>query len=96
MANDFITIVVTQNNQAQASQLKGFTMQASQVYATAVQIRNKMTHMYSGTDFTRLETEFGLPSNQGQAMFDLMNGIVGVMDGTMQNNNFKTITEKVG
>ena len=96
MANDFVTVIVTTNNQANASQLKNFTLQAAQVYTTAIHIRNKMTHMYAGTDFTRLETEFGLPSNQGQAMFDLMNGIVGVLDGTMQNPNFKTLTEKVG
>jgi hypothetical protein len=95
MAIDFITVTVDANK-TQSTQLKNFTALVAQVYGMAAQIRNKMTHMYNGADFTMLETEFGIPSGKGQEVFDLLNGSVNAMDGTMQNSNLKTITEKLG
>jgi len=96
MADDFILVVVTPQNQAQAQQLKSLAMSAAQVHSLAISLRDKMTHMFEGSDFTRLETEFGLPAGQGQPVFDMVNGAIGAMDGTMQNPDFKTLTEKLG
>jgi hypothetical protein len=96
MANDFILITVNAQNQSQASQLKNLASVAAQVYSMAAAVRNKMTHMNTGSDFTRIETEFGLQPGTGQEVFDMVNGALNAMDGTMQTSDFKTMTEKLG
>ena len=96
MAVDFIPITVGSNMQSQAQQLKNLTLQVTQVYMQTVSLRNLMTHMNDGVDFSQLEKQFGLPTGKGQEVFDLLNGAANAMDGTMQNNNIKTITEKLG
>lgn len=97
MANDFIPITIPSGDgQSQAQLLKTFCVSLSSVYGQAVALRDKMTHMNNPPDWTVLETKFGVPSGQGQAVFDLMNGAVQAMQGTSTNSNIKTITEKMG
>jgi hypothetical protein len=55
-----------------------------------------MTHSNDGTDFTDIETLFGVEAGSGQVVFDLVNGSTGAMIGQFQNADCKTITEKVG
>jgi hypothetical protein len=55
-----------------------------------------MTHNNDGTNFTDIETLFGIEAGEGQTVFDLVNGSTGAMVGTFQNTDCKTITEKVG
>lgn len=96
MAIDFIPITVSGNLQSQAQQLKNLTLQVTQVYTTITALRNVMTHLNDGVDFSRLEAQFGLSAGDGQRVFDLLNGAVGAMDGNMQNKNIKSITELLG
>jgi maltose-binding protein MalE len=96
MAVDYIKIDTTGANAIQASELKQWVGLTRQVYEIADRIRDKMTHMYAGTDFAALEMYYGLPAGKGQMVFDLLNGSVGAMEGTFQNNNIKTVTETLG
>jgi hypothetical protein len=96
MANDFILITVTTENQTFSQQLKNLAGAMGQIYAQMSAVRNKMSHMFEGGDFSRIEKEWGIPAGQGQAVYDLINGALSAADGTMQNPNFKTITEKLG
>lgn len=55
-----------------------------------------MGHLNDGSNFSDIESAFGLEAGQGQILFDLVNGAVGSMEGQFQVNDAKTITEKVG
>lgn len=55
-----------------------------------------MNHNNDGTTFTAIETLFGLPTGKGQAVFNMVNGSVGSMEGTFQVADAKNITEQVG
>lgn len=96
MAIDFIPINQNQAGATQAIALKNAISIGAQFYQQMTAIRNQMTHMEDGTTFTALETYFGLPAGQGQAIFNLVNGAVGVIEGTFQNNNIQTLTQQVG
>lgn len=65
-------------------------------YERMKQVREVMSHLNDGSDWTALETAFGIAAGKGQVLFDLVNGSVGTMEGTFQTADAKTITEKVG
>lgn len=93
MAVDFIPITLTA---PQGSQLKTAILSLIQAQAQLNSVLGLMTHMEDGVTFTKLETQFGLPAGTGQTVFNLINGTVGVMNGTFQNNNAVTLTQQVG
>lgn len=95
MAGDFILVDNTKAGAAQAILLKNAISIGRQFYQQMTSIRQIMTHMNDGTDFTAIETFFGLPAGDGQLVFNLVNGSVGVIEGTFQNNNIKTLTEQL-
>ena len=95
MARDFITITSTATS-VQAPLLKSYISALRQAYNLGAQCAAIMTHNNDGTDFTDVETLFGVESGEGQAVFDLVNGSTGAMNGLFQNNDCKTITEQVG
>lgn len=91
--NDFIAINPNAP-QAQMLLMAIRTLRAAQ--DQLAQSLDKMTHLNNGTDFTPLETQFGVPSGKGQVVFDLCNGAMGSMKGTFQTPDATTITQKVG
>lgn len=93
MAKDFISI----NMQApQAAMLRNYITNLRAAYNAGAQVREMMTHMNDSTDFSAIETMFGVPAGSGQTVFDLVNGSTGAMVGNFQTSDCKTITEKVG
>jgi hypothetical protein len=46
--------------------------------------------------WTDFETLFGLPAGKGQAVFTLLDGSVGSMEGRFQTDAAKVLTETVG
>ena len=44
-----------------------------------VQLKNDMDNMVSGTDYTLIETNFGLPTGKGQIFYNLVAGTVAEM-----------------
>jgi hypothetical protein len=56
---------------------------------------NIASHLNNGVDFIALESAFGLQAGQGQIVFDLLNGTLGALNGTMQNSNAIALTSRV-
>lgn len=94
MPNDFVLVDNTKTGASQAIALKNAISIGRQFYQQMTAIRQQMTHMNDGTTFTAIETYYGLPVGSGQTMFNLVNGSVGVIEGTFQNNNVKTLVEQ--
>jgi len=97
MASDFIQIDMSNLAVAtQAQLLKQFVATLRNAYEIGGRVRAIMLHTHDGTVFTDLERLFGLPPGEGNAVFDLVNGSIGAMEGTFQNDDCKQITEQVG
>jgi hypothetical protein len=96
MSRDFIKIDASVTTATQASLLKSYVNALRQAYELGTRVKAIMTHNNDGTTFTDIETYFGLPAGKGQAVFNLVNGSVGSMEGTFQVADAKTITEQLG
>jgi hypothetical protein len=96
MAIDFIKIDTTQIAATGAMALKNYIATLRSAYELGLHCLAIMDHNNDGTDFTPLETLFGIPVGQGQAVFDMVNGSVGSMEGKFQVADAKNITEQVG
>ena len=96
MAIDYIK--VDSSNAATATQavfLKDYARQLRVAYDLGKKVRATMTHMHDGVDFTGIETLFGLPVGTGQAVFDLVNGSIGSMEGQFQVDDAVELTERI-
>lgn len=96
MARDFIAINTTAPAAIGAGPLKTYVRQMRDAYQSGQWIKAVMVHNNDGTNFTDIETLFGLPAGSGQVVFDLVNGSVGAMEGTFQVADCVVLTEKVG
>jgi len=97
MASDFIQIDMSNQTVAsQAALLKQYVSILRSSYEIGTRVRAVMLHTHDGADFTELERLFGVPPGEGNAVFDLVNGSIGAMEGTFQNDDCKQITEQVG
>lgn len=93
---DFIKIDSNQSGATQASLLRNYVNALRQAYEIGTRVKAIMTHNNDGTVFTDIELVFGLPVGKGQAVFNLVNGSIGSMEGTFQVPDAKTITEQLG
>jgi len=93
MAKDFIAI---SNVAPGAGLLRSFVSAQRQSYNLGKQCQAIAGHLNDGTDWTQLEAFFGVTAGKGQALFNLINGAVGSMEGSFQVADAKTITEQVG
>lgn len=59
-------------------------------------VRETGFRMFDGSDFTVFEENYGIPTGQGQTVFDLVNGILNALDGTAQNANAEEFMDRVG
>ncbi len=96
MARDFIPIDATQAAASQANLLKQTVAIMRQALNLLTQCRAVATHLNDGTVFTDIETRFGVPAGQGQAVFNLLNGAYGSTQGTFQVSDFQTMVDKMG
>jgi hypothetical protein len=94
--NDYIKIDMSTTTAVEAGSLKSAIRQLETAKQQLTSVLNKMGHNTNGTVFTSLEALYGLPAGQGQTVFDLVNGTIGAMNGTFQNNNSTTLIERVG
>jgi hypothetical protein len=83
------------NTATQANMLKQYVASMRTTFDLGTRIIGTMSNMNDGTIFTQIETYFGLPTGQGQTVFNLVNGSIGAMNGTFQNPNCKQITEQL-
>lgn len=96
MAKDFINIDPTQSAATQARKLISYINAQRSAYNLGAEVIGIMGHNNDGIDFSKIEVLFGLPPGKGQAVFDLVNGSWGAMNGTFKVSDAKTITEQVG
>jgi len=96
MASDYIKIDVTMNGAKEAQNLVNAIHQLRTAYESLTRIKAKMFHNFDGSNVTDLEALFGLATGKGQIVLDLVNGSVGAMEGTFQNDDCKQLTEQVG
>jgi hypothetical protein len=96
MASDFIPIDATKAGATQANVLKSYIQTLRTAYELGGRVKGIMDHNQDGTVWTALEALFGLPAGKGQTVYNLVNGSVGAMEGTFQNDDSKQITEQVG
>lgn len=96
MARTFIKVDTSQSSATHAGLLRAFVQQQRAAYEIGAKVRAIMSNNNDGTIFTDIEALFGLPAGKGQAVFDLVNGTVGAMEGTFTNNNGKSIGELIG
>jgi len=100
MAADFIKIVRTDSAAVFAGDLlRVITLTKELLAGLEVLIRRGYRQFDTGPDpddFTMFEVNHGLPLGTGQAVFDMLNGTQGVLNGTMQNTQALELTARVG
>ena len=96
MARDYIRVDSTTTTATQAADLKAFVSVLRDAYQRGKKIIAIMGHNNDGSNFADIEALYGLPAGKGQAVFDLVNGAVGSMEGTFQVDDAKELTERVG
>lgn len=100
MPADFISVNTSTTTATRAQALKNAVAQfraAQQALQAELAIMN---HAFDGSGqspvFTVLETLYGLQAGQGQIVFNLVNGSIGAMAGTFQNNQCEVLIAQVG
>jgi hypothetical protein len=96
MAGDYIKIDRITSTATHSTLMLQFVAQLRSAYETGQRVKAIMNHNHDGNDFAALEALFGIPSGQGQTVFDLVNGAVGSMEGSFQVDDAKELTERVG
>lgn len=98
---DFIKVDKTQSAATKAGDLIAFKDAVARVLMLGPPLLDIMNHNFDDSNpqaivWTDLESIFGLPANKGQIVFDITNGIMGALTGTMQNDQAKNIAARVG
>lgn len=88
MARDFIKIDTSITTAIHSGTLKNAVQQVRQAYDRIVFLKQMMDHMTDGTSYADVELYFGLPTGQGQAVYNLVNNSMGAAA--------KNLTEQVG
>lgn len=96
MAIDYIKIDTSQSAATRASLLINYITTLRHAYELGLEVLSIMGHLNDGTNFTGIETAFGLPTGKGQTVFNLVNGSIGSMSGQFQVSDAKNITETCG
>jgi hypothetical protein len=97
--SDFIKIDRTNSAAVFASKLVALPGELRRVMDKLEEIQQMGYHMFtagSPPDFTVFETNFGIPTGQGNAVFDLVNGTLLALNGTAQNANALDLVNRVG
>jgi hypothetical protein len=99
MPNDFVNVNPT-GPKPQPQLLLNFRNAVAQVLMQGPVLLGEMNHMFDGArdpiDWGTLENNFGLPAGTGQTVFNLVNGTMGAVQGTMQNAQAVALVNQVG
>lgn len=95
MSKDFIHIDLSTTTADGANPLKSCIEQLRSALNAVERIQGWMVHNNDGTDYTDLETKFGLPTGQGATVFTLVDGSLQVMNGT-SSGYMKELIDRVG
>ena len=96
MAGNFIKLVRNVDTATHVQDLLTTVRTLRTAYEHLAKVKETMNRMHDGEDFSALEENYGVPTGQGQAVFDLVNGALGSMNGTFQVDDAKELIERVG
>lgn len=96
MAKDFIKIDRTIAAATQSGALADYVRAFRNTLEAGARIKAVMEHNSSGSDFADVEALYGLAAGKGEAVYNLVAGSVGALNGTAQSADGKTMTEQVG
>lgn len=96
MAGDFIKLTRDVTTATHVQKMLNYRNVLRDAYEQGKEILAVMNHNHNGSDFAALETLYGIPTGQGQTVFDMVNGSVGSMEGNFQTADAKNLTERVG
>jgi hypothetical protein len=96
MPNTFVSIDINLPGATHAGLLRALSQQQRTTYELAGRVLEIMGNNSAPPDFADLEKLFGLQAGEGQIVFDYVNGLVGAMNGTFQNNNGKNFGVLIG
>jgi hypothetical protein len=68
------SFIALNGNTPRVNNLLSWIRQVSQVYGAGQQIAGELVAMVNGTDYTMIETMFGLSAGQGQTLYNLVVG----------------------
>lgn len=98
---DFIKVDRTQSAATKAGDLIAFKDAVARVLMLGPPLLAIMNHNFDDSNpnaivWTDLETICGLPVGAGHTVFDMCNGVMGAMSGTMENDQAIQICARVG
>jgi hypothetical protein len=98
MAADFIPIDRTDSTAVFSNKLVALAPELRRVIDKLEEIQQMGYRMFVAdpADFTMFETNFGIPTGQGQTVFNLVNGTILALNGTAQNGNAIELINRVG
>lgn len=96
MARDFLKINTTDTNATHANLLIETKDVVRRAFELLTRVKSIMDHNHDGSNFSDIETLFGIPATKGQIVYDLVNGAVGAMQNVFQNDDCKQLTEQIG
>lgn len=82
MSNDFVRIDLDTNQGEPPRSLYNSVKYLRQTREEVRKVRDWMLHSVSLSDYSVLETRFGLPVGTGSAIYTLVDGTLQVLDGT--------------
>lgn len=97
--SDFIKIDRTTSTAVFSNELVSLPQNLRRVMDQLQKIQEMGYHMFdagSPPDFTVFETNFGVPTGQGNTVFDLVNGTLLALNGDAQNANATELINRVG
>ena len=94
-AIDFIKVSSNDTNATRASALVSAARALREAYEQLGYVLDNMNHLHDGTDFSQIETFYGLEAGNGQVEFNLINGAKGSMDGMFQVADARDLTVRI-
>lgn len=99
MANDFIRINQADSAAKFATDLKNAATKTRELLDLYDAIISRGYHLFESgppVDFAGFEVAHGIPTGTGQTVWDMVNGALGAMTGTMQNEQAVNLKNRVG
>lgn len=98
---DYIKVNAANAAASKAMNLISFKDALTQVFMQGPVILAIMNQNFDDSNpqsiiWSDLETLFGIPTGTGQTVFDMLNGTMGALNGTMQNNQAANLIARVG
>lgn len=96
MAKTFIKIDRTVTTAPYATELLSLVTQLRTTINLLAKVKGIMDNNWATTDFVDLETLFGIPTGQGQAVYALVRDSQKAVTGVAQDASALTLIDKVG